>query len=114
MRMSAAYGLARLGEEQGVSGLEQIFIESNADGRGHSRAFRALTSLNDARSLPLMREVATSETDLAYRLGAIRFLGDHNDRDAVPALQHVVDSPHEQPSIRQAAEAALAAIAQGQ
>ena len=32
----------------------------------------------------------------------------------VPALQHVVDSPHEQLSIRQAAETALAAIAQAQ
>ena len=113
VRMSAAYGLAQLGESQGVNGLEQIFTESEADGRGHSLAFRTLTSLNNAQSLPLMREIATSEYELRYRLEAMRFLGKHNDHEAIPALQHVAASPHEQPSVRQAAEAALSAITQG-
>jgi hypothetical protein len=52
MRLSAAYGLARMGESQGIDGLASIFEESNADGRGHYLAFRALTALDDPRALP--------------------------------------------------------------
>src|SRR5262249_17855997 len=60
VRMSAAYGLAQLGNPQGVNGLVAIFEESNGDGRGREMAFRALTSLDDDRSLPFMRSLVTS------------------------------------------------------
>ena len=74
VRMSAAYGLAQMGQPQGVNGLMQIFDEANADGRGRDMAFRALNSLNDERSLPFMRQVAASGGELSYRLQAIKFL----------------------------------------
>lgn len=110
MRLSAAYGLARMGENQGFDGLATIFEESSADGRGHYLTFRALTALDDPRALPLMRQIAVSESEVSYRLGAIRFLGAHGDQDALPFLQQVIDAPHEQPSVREAAEQALAVI----
>jgi HEAT repeat protein len=60
-----------------------------------------------------MREIAVSESEVSYRLSAIRFLGAHGDQEALPLLQQVADAPHEQPSVREAAELALAAIGSG-
>lgn len=111
VRMSAAYGLAQLGKLQGVSGLTQIFDESNLDGRGRDMAFRALKSLDDERSLPFMRQVVTSGDELSYRLQAIRFLEAHNDRQSLVALEGIMQSPTEQASIRDAATRAHATIA---
>jgi hypothetical protein len=110
VRMSAAYGLAQQGRVQGINGLMQIFDESNADGRGRDMAFRALNSLNDERSLPFMRQVAGSGAELSYRLQAIKFLTTQGDRQSLPALQQIMQSPTEQPSIRDAAGQAYAAI----
>ena len=110
VRMSAAYGLAQMGQPQGVNGLMQIFDEANADGRGRDMAFRALNSLNDERSLPFMRQVAASGGELSYRLQAIKFLTAQADQQSLPALQQIIQSPTEQPSIRDAATQAYAAI----
>ena len=44
----------------------------------------------------------------------VRFLGDHNDHEAVTVWQQGAALPDEQPSIRQAAKEALAAVIQGQ
>ena len=110
VRMSAAYGLAQMGQPQGINGLMQIFDEANADGRGRDMAFRALNSLNDERSLPFMRQVATSGAELSYRMQAIKFLTAQGDQQSLPALQQIMQSPTEQPSIRDAASQAYAAI----
>jgi hypothetical protein len=73
-------------------------------------AFRALNSLNDERSLPFMRQVAASAGELSYRLQAIKFLTAQGDQQSLPALQQIMQSPTEQPSIRDAATQAYAAI----
>jgi HEAT repeat protein len=114
VRMSAAYGLAQLGEAQGVTGLMQIFDEAEGDGRGRFLAFQALTSLNDPAALPLMRQLAVSDADVSYRVGAMRFLAEHGDQEALPLLQRVLHSPHEQPSVLDAAAQTHTAIASGQ
>ena len=110
VRLSAAHGLAESGRPLGVTGLAQIFQESAADGRGREMAFRALTALNDERPLPFMRQIVTSEAEPAYRLRAIRYLTAQGDRQALPTLQVLMESPHEQPSIRDAAAQAYRAI----
>ena len=110
VRMSAASGLAQLGKPQGVTGLMQIFDESNADGRGREMAFRALNSLNDERAVPFMRQLVTSNAEPSYRLQAIRFLTAQGDQQAIQSLQQVMQSPTEQPSIRDAAAQAHAAL----
>ena len=110
VRMSAAYGLAQLGKPQGVNGLTMIFDEAQGDGRGREQAFRALRSLNDERSLPFMRDVATSSAEPTYRLQAIRFLTAQADRQSLAALQRIMTSPSEQPSVRDAAAQAYHAI----
>ena len=114
VRMSAAYGLAQLGDTQGVTGLMQIFDEAEQDGRGRFVAFRALTSLNDPVALPLMRQLAVSDADVSYRVAAMRFLAEHGDREALPLLQLVLNSPREQPSVLEAAAQSHAAITSGQ
>ncbi len=111
VRMSAALGLARLGQAEGVTGLAMIFAETNGDGRGRDMAFRALNSLNDERALPFMRQVASSGAEPGYRLQAIRFLALQGDRQALPALQQIMRTSTEQPSIRDAATQAYATIA---
>ncbi len=103
VRLSAAYGLAESGRPQGVNGLVQIFQESTADGRGRDMAFRALVSLNDERSLPFMRQIVSSDVEPAYRLRAIKYVTAQGDRQALGALQMVIQSPIEQASIRDAA-----------
>ncbi len=114
VRMSAAYGLAQLGEAQGVTGLMQIFDEAEQDGRGRFVAFRALTSLNDPAALPLMRQLTVSDADVSYRVAAMRFLAEHGDKEALPLLQQVLNSPREQPSVLEAAAQSHAAITSGQ
>lgn len=110
VRLSAAFGLAESGRPLGVTGLAQIFEESTADGRGREMAFRALTSLNDERPLPFMRQVVTSHAEPSYRLQAIRYLTAQGDRQALGALQLVMQSSNEQPSIRDAAAQAHAVL----
>jgi hypothetical protein len=110
VRLSAAYGLAESGRPLGVSGLAQIFEESSADGRGRAMAFRALTSLNDERPLPFMRQLVRSEAEPAYRLQAIRYVTTQRDRQALGALQAVMQSSNEQASIRDAAAQAHRAL----
>ena len=103
VRLSAAYGLAESGRPLGVTGLAQIFQESTADGRGRDMAFRALTSLNDERPVPFMRQVVASEAEPSYRLRAIQYLTAQGDRQSLPTLQTLMQSPTEQASIRDAA-----------
>jgi hypothetical protein len=114
VRMSAAYGLAQLGEAQGVTGLMQIFDEAEQDGCGRFVAFRALTSLNDPAALPLMRQLTVSDADVSYRVAAMRFLAEHGDKEALPLLQQVLNSSREQPSVLEAAAQSHAAIISGQ
>ncbi len=110
VRLSAAYGLAVSGRSAGVTGLMQIFEESTADGRGREMVFRALNALNDERSVPFMRSLVTSQAEPSYRLRAIEYLSAHGDWQDLGALQIVMRSPNEQPSIRDAAGRAYAAI----
>ena len=111
VRLSAAFGLAQLGNAQGIVGLEHIFNEAAGDGRGRDMAFRAMNSLNDGRLLPFMRQIVTSNVELPYRLQAIRYVGLQGDGQALGALQQVMQSATEQPSIRDAAAQAHAMIA---
>ena len=110
IRLSAAQGLAEAGRPYGVAGLAQIFDEAAADGRGRDMAFRALSALNDERPLPFMRQVLASQSEPGYRLLAIRYLTAHGDRQALPTLQMVMQSPGEQPSVRDAAAQAFRAL----
>jgi HEAT repeat protein len=103
IRLSAAQGLASSGRPYGVAALAQIFDEAAADGRGRDAAFRSLSGLNDDRPLPFMRQLLASQAEPGYRLLAIRFLTARNDRSALPTLQTVMQSPTEQPSVRDAA-----------
>jgi hypothetical protein len=110
VRLSAASGLAQANRPLGVAGLAHIFDESTADGRGREIAFRVLASLNDDRALPFMRQVVTSDVEPAYRLRAIRFVTAQGDRQALAGLQVVMHAPNEQPSVRDAAAQAYAAL----
>ena len=73
-------------------------------------AFRALTSLDDPGVYATMRQVIVSGTEVSYRLGAIRYLADQGDQEALPLLQRIITSPDEQPSVREAAERAYLEI----
>jgi hypothetical protein len=110
VRLSAAYGLAEAGQPQGVAGLTQIFVESTGDGRGRDMAFRALANLDDNRALPFMRSVLASQTEPSYRLRAIGYLTAQGDQQSLATLQVVMNSPNEQPSIRDAAARAYRTI----
>jgi hypothetical protein len=103
VRLSAAVGLADMGRPQGVNGLTQIFNESAIDGRGREMAFRALTALNDERPVPFMRAVIASEAEPSFRLRAIQYVTAQGDRQSLPMLQILMQSPSEQASIRDAA-----------
>ena len=110
IRLSAAAGLAQSGKPMGVLGLTQIFDESTSDGRGREMAFRALNGLGDERPLPFMRQLVVSQAEPGYRLQAIRYVSAQGDRQALPALQLIMNAPNEQQSIREAAAQAYATI----
>ncbi len=88
----------------------EIFAEAVDDGRARFRAFRALTSLNDAMAMPLMRQLAASDSDVSYRIRAVRFLGRNGNQDDLSLLQQVLESQNEQPSVKEAAQNALAEL----
>jgi HEAT repeat protein len=110
VRLSAAVGLAESNRPLGVTGLTQIFQESTADGRGRDMAFRALVNLKDDRPVPFMRDVAVSQAEPGYRLQAIRYLSGQGDQQSLATLAALAHAPNEQPSIRDAAAAAVATI----
>ena len=110
IRLSAAAGLAESHRPLGVTGLTAIFEESTGDGRGRDLAFRALANLKDERSLPFMRQLATSQVEPGYRLQAIRYLSTQNDQQALGTLHALMQAPNEQPSIRDAAAQAYSII----
>jgi HEAT repeat protein len=110
IRLSAAQGLADSGRPYGVVGLAQIFEEAATDGRGRDLAFRALSGLKDDRPLPFMRQLVASAAEPGYRLLAIRYLAARGDRQSVATLQTVMQSPNEQPSVRDAAAQAYRAL----
>jgi hypothetical protein len=110
VRLSAAAGLADSGRPLGVAGLARIFDEAAADGRGRDMAFRALARLEDERPLPFMRQVLTANVEPMYRLQAIRYVARHGDQQALASLHVLMHSPNEQPSIRDAAAQAHAAL----
>jgi hypothetical protein len=103
VRLSAAYGLAESGRPNGVAGLAQIFAESTADGRGRDMAFRALSSLDDDRAAPYMRQIASSSGEPGYQLRAIRYLATQGDVQSLPVLQAIMNNPQAQQSVRDAA-----------
>jgi hypothetical protein len=110
VRLSAAAGLADAGRPLGVSALTHIFDESTADGRGRDLAFRALVALNDERPLPFMRQLVTAQAEPGYRLRAIQYVMAQGDRQSLTALQTVINTPGEQPSIRDAATQAYTSL----
>jgi HEAT repeat protein len=86
-----------------VAGLAQIFAESAADGRGRDMAFRALVSLDDDRAAPYMRQIVSSSGEPSYQLRAIRYLATQGDQQSLPILQAIMNNPHAQQSVRDAA-----------
>jgi hypothetical protein len=110
IRLSAAAGLADQNKAHGVTALTQIFDEAAADGRGREMAFRALSNLKDERPVPFMRNVAAAQVEPGYRLQAIRYLAAQGDEQSLGTLHTIMNSPSEQPSIRDAASAAYAQI----
>jgi HEAT repeat protein len=58
-----------------------------------------------------MRQVVASQAEPSYRLRAIRYLAAQGDQQSLPSLQMIMQSPAEQPSIRDAAAQAYRAIA---
>ncbi len=110
VRINAAYGLAQLGQGQGVAELETLFDDTETTGPERHWAFRALASLDHAGALPLMRRVATADTEVSYRLGALDYLGRHGVAQDLPLLRQVRDAAGEQPSVVQAARRARASI----
>ena len=93
-----------------MTGLARIFDEATADGRGRELSFRAIASLKDDRPLPFMRQVADSQVEPGYRVQAIRYVATQGDQQALPVLQRIMQSPTEQPSVRDAAAQAFASL----
>ena len=66
--------------------------------------------LSDERSLPFMRDLVNWSAEPGYRLRAIHYVAAQGDRQALPSLRVVMQSPQEQPSIRDAAAQAYATL----
>lgn len=121
VRLSAATGLADLGQPTEVLGLTKIFDEATAAGRGREMAFRALANLKHDRPLPFYRPDPARPAVLAPFLGfavtveraagsAARVAGGvaQQAADVVPA-----DSPPRQPGQQRVAVHAEAARGAG-
>jgi len=104
VRLSAAYGLAEVGPARSASPARaDLPGVRRRRGAAATWPFARLTSLNDERPLPFMRQVVASEAEPSYRLRAIQYLTAQGDRQSLPTLQVLMQSPTEQASIRDAA-----------
>ena len=67
----------------------------------------------DERPLPFMRQVLTAQVEPGFRLRAIRYVSAQGDRQALAALQAIMHSATEQPSVRDAPAQAHGAALSG-
>ncbi|HXX94479.1 MAG TPA: HEAT repeat domain-containing protein [Planctomycetota bacterium] len=112
VRVNSAYGLAKLGQEDGLKLLVDAYGASTTPGEYRLAILGGLADVAAPSTAPLFRQILSDTRDAGYLLMAIQALGKMRDADSLPALQQVTTSA--QPDlVKQAATRAVELIQKG-
>ncbi len=106
VRVNSAYGLAKLGREDGRRMLEEAYLSAGTPPEYRVPILSGLVDVAAPASAPIFRRILTDTKELSYLLLAITALGKMKDTDSLASLQtlSVSDSPE---TVRQAAKKAI-------
>ena len=106
---AAATALGQIGHAAGVRALVRALTGRGAppDPSVYEAAAKALASIKDAQVLPILTDKLLQSTNVNVRYAAVRALGGHDPKKAIPPLSRVAQGDAN-PQIRSAAVTALA------
>ena len=109
-RANAAFGLARRGDDEGISlytkATDEAFEAKDPEALNYLGGFMLLGK----DGLPAVRERLGTYTSRQARLILIEVVRSNKDREAIPALRALVDDPDTDKSVRDNAEKAIKEI----
>jgi HEAT repeat protein len=106
VRVNSAYGLAKLGQQDGLDTLVQFYTSPETPAEYSLAILGGLADVAAPTTGPLFRKVLADTTDPGYMLIAIGALEKMKDAQALPDLQRIAASAKSE-TIRQAAQRAI-------
>lgn len=92
VRVNAAYGLARLGRRDVVSGLVRAAEDPGMSAVIRTSAFEALVDIADPSTAPMFRRRLREDEEPSMFLASCRALRKMRDRDSLPDLTRFIDA----------------------
>jgi hypothetical protein len=109
VRVNSAYGLAKLGKDDGLKMLTSSYESADTPPEYRLAILGGLADVAAPSTAPLFRKILSDTKDAGYLLVSIGALEKMKDAESLPALQRVVDST-QPPVVKQAASKAIDAI----
>src|SRR5262249_6958411 len=109
VRLNSAYGLAKLGREDGLKLLKDGYESAETPAEYRLPILGGLAEVAAPATAPLFRKILADTKDPAYLLMSIGALEKMKDAESLPALQRIADSTNP-PMVKQAASKAIDAI----
>ncbi len=114
VRANAAYGLARLGRQQGIDALRRFYEDASIDPASKLAVLGGMAEVGEIGYADIFRPLLTDEhAELTYRLLALHWAARARDAQTRDAIEQMVRDPRTPPSLREAARRALAVIEKG-
>jgi HEAT repeat protein len=109
VRANAAYGVAKLGRDDGLRLLRQAYESGDTPPEYRIPILGGLADVADPSTAPLFRKILAEAPDESYLLLAIHALEKMKDVQSLPELQRVAADDHPE-TIKQAAQKAVEAL----
>ena len=109
VRVNSAYGLAKLGKDDGLRILRDAYESPDTPAEYRLPVLGGLADVAAPSTAPLFRKILTDTKDVSYLLTSIHALEKMKDTEALPALEQIQGSPLPD-MVKQAAAKAADAI----
>ncbi len=109
VRVNSAYGLAKLGQDDGLKMLREAYESPGTPAEYRIPILGGLADVAAPSTAPLFRKILTDTKDMSYLLMSIGALEKMKDVGALPALQQVLQSTSPD-MVKQAAAKAIESI----
>ena len=111
VRVNAAYGVAKLGQPDGVKALEDAYQSSATPAEYKLSVLGGLADVAATSSTPIFKKILAESTDIAYLYVAIGAAQKLNDVSFVPELNRIAADPKYSTNVREMAKKAADALA---